>query len=64
MSKQFSTILVAGALLLTGCAGRSAAAPANLPQQSQRTTLVVAQPHQQAGRDLPQLPNRTSGHNA
>ena len=58
--KQFSTAILAGSLLLTGCAGRSAAPQVNLPQQPQRPTLVVAQGNQQVnqpgGRDLAQLP--------
>lgn len=53
--KQLSTVMLAGSLLLTGCAGR-AAPPANLALQAQPPTLVVAQVNQPGGRDLPQLP--------
>lgn len=54
--KQLSTAILAGSLLLTGCAGRAAAPQVNQPQLPQRPTLVVAQTNQQAGRNLAQLP--------
>lgn len=47
--KQLSTVVLAGTLLLTGCAGDTAAAQANLPQQPQRLDLAVAQSNQPEG---------------
>jgi len=56
MIKQLTTIILAGSLLLTGCARGTAVPQANLPQPPQRPTLVVAQVNQPGGRELAQLP--------
>ena len=56
MIKQLTTIILAGSILLTGCARGTAVPQANLPQPPQRPTLVVAQVNQPGGRELAQLP--------
>lgn len=62
--KQLSTIMLAGALLLTGCAGRTPASQAELPQSPQRLTQVDAQVNRPEGLQRPESPrlgNRADG---
>ena len=53
--KQLLTVMLAGSLLFTGCAGRAANPPVTLPPPPQLPPLVVAQVNQPGGRDLAQL---------
>jgi hypothetical protein len=60
--KQLSTIMLAGAILLTGCAGRTPAPQAELPQPPQRLAQADAQVNRPEGLPRPPSPrlgNRT-----
>jgi hypothetical protein len=54
--KQLSTIMLAGALLLTGCAGRTPAPQAELPQPPQRLAQADAQVNRPEGLPRPASP--------
>ena len=54
--KQLSTIMLAGALLLTGCAGRAPATQAELPQPPQRLVQADAQVNRPEGLPRPESP--------